>query len=107
MDLSDGLGKDLPRLLQASQKGALIRRASIPRRRSADGFLVSVDAAWGDGEDFELLLAVKPGRVTELSAAAGVEFTVIGEVTDQGWVLQDEQGRSQPFPEGGYEHSFA
>jgi thiamine-monophosphate kinase len=61
MDLSDGLGADLPRLAAASGVGFEIDRASLPRNRS-----VTVDAAIADGEDYELLLAVPPRTTARL-----------------------------------------
>jgi len=61
MDLSDGLGADLPRLGQASGLGYAIDRGAIPRRRDA-----SVEAAIHDGEDYELLFTVAPARAAWL-----------------------------------------
>jgi thiamine-monophosphate kinase len=57
MDLSDGLGADLPRLGRASGLGYEIDPAAIPRARGA-----SLEAALNDGEDFELLFTVNPAR---------------------------------------------
>jgi thiamine-monophosphate kinase len=53
MDLSDGLAADLPRLAAASSCGYLLDRAAVPRSRGA-----GIGPALGDGEDYELLLAV-------------------------------------------------
>lgn len=53
MDLSDGLGTDLPRLARASGVTFTVERASLPRHRG-----VTPDGAWSDGEDYELLIAV-------------------------------------------------
>jgi thiamine-monophosphate kinase len=64
MDLSDGLAADLPRMAAAGGTGFSIDSASVPRRRGA-----SVTAALGDGEDFELLLAVAPGDAGRLAAS--------------------------------------
>jgi thiamine-monophosphate kinase len=58
MDLSDGLGADLPRLGEASRLGYEIDVHKLPRRRGA-----SVESALNDGEDFELLFTVSPNRV--------------------------------------------
>ncbi|MDQ2867090.1 MAG: thiamine-phosphate kinase [Verrucomicrobiota bacterium] len=52
MDLSDGLGADLPRLARASVAGFFIAPALLPRHRGC-----SIAQAIGDGEDYELLLA--------------------------------------------------
>ncbi len=61
MDLSDGLGADLPRLGEASGLGYAIDSDAIPRRRGAD-----IHAALHDGEDYELLFTVAPGRAAWL-----------------------------------------
>ena len=61
MDLSDGLGADLPRLAKASGLGYAVDFDAIPRARGA-----SVEAAIHDGEDYELLFTVAPGRAAWL-----------------------------------------
>lgn len=57
MDLSDGLGADLPRLGRASGLGYEVDVETIPRARGA-----SLEAALNDGEDFELLFTASPAR---------------------------------------------
>ena len=57
MDLSDGLGADLPRLAAASKVGFKLDPAAIPRARGAD-----LRGALNDGEDYELLFTVRPAR---------------------------------------------
>jgi thiamine-monophosphate kinase len=57
MDLSDGLGADLPRLAAASRLGVELDEHAIPRRPGA-----SRQAALNDGEDYELLFTVRPAR---------------------------------------------
>ncbi|MCE0499752.1 MAG: thiamine-phosphate kinase [Methylacidiphilales bacterium] len=54
MDLSDGLGADLPRLATASGVEAQLDLAAIPR---ASG--VTLKAAFEDGEDYELLFTAR------------------------------------------------
>jgi len=61
MDLSDGLGADLPRLAEASKVSPELDLASIPRARGA-----TLKAALNDGEDFELLFTVPPSHVKSL-----------------------------------------
>jgi len=53
MDLSDGLGADLPRLARASRLGFELDEAALPRTRGC-----SVQQAIADGEDYELLFAI-------------------------------------------------
>lgn len=55
MDLSDGLGVDLPRLARASGLGFEVNENAIPRQRGC-----SVAQAISDGEDYELLFAIAP-----------------------------------------------
>jgi thiamine-monophosphate kinase len=55
MDLSDGLAMDLPRLAAASDCGFEVDLDWIPRTKGC-----SLEQALGDGEDFELLFAVRP-----------------------------------------------
>lgn len=64
MDLSDGLAADLPRMAGASGTGFRVLPTELPRRRGA-----TVKAALGDGEDFELLLAVAPEHAARLVPA--------------------------------------
>jgi thiamine-monophosphate kinase len=55
MDLSDGLGADLPRLARASKVGFDIRLQDLPLARGA-----TIDDAVSEGEDYELLFAISP-----------------------------------------------
>jgi thiamine-monophosphate kinase len=55
MDLSDGVGADLPRLARASKVGFDIRIENLPLARGA-----TIDNAISEGEDYELLFAVSP-----------------------------------------------
>jgi thiamine-monophosphate kinase len=53
MDLSDGLGADLPRLAKASQVGFTIETEKLPVTRGA-----TIDNAISEGEDYELLFTI-------------------------------------------------
>jgi len=55
MDLSDGLGTDLPRLARASGLSFEIDEAALPISRGC-----TVAQAISDGEDYELLFAISP-----------------------------------------------
>jgi thiamine-monophosphate kinase len=55
MDLSDGLGADLPRLARASRVGFAIAMENLPLARSA-----KIGDAISEGEDYELLFAISP-----------------------------------------------
>ena len=55
MDLSDGLGTDLPRLARASKLGFKINVEKLPLARGA-----TITNAISEGEDYELLFAISP-----------------------------------------------
>jgi thiamine-monophosphate kinase len=81
MDLSDGLGADLPRLADASRRGYAVELEKIPRHRGC-----SVAQAVGDGEDYELLFALAATEADALAAAWRAKFprlplTRIGSLT--------------------------
>ena len=80
MDLSDGLGSDLPRLACASGVGCEVDENAVPRHRGC-----SVRHAIGDGEDYELLFAVSPKVSSELQRRWRkrwpLELTRIGRLT--------------------------
>jgi thiamine-monophosphate kinase len=63
MDLSDGLGADLPRLAAASRVGFAIEEDALPRNRGC-----SIEAAINDGEDYELLFAIENKDAPSLQA---------------------------------------
>jgi thiamine-monophosphate kinase len=69
MDLSDGLGADLPRLAAASKLGFEIERESLPLARG-----VNVENAIADGEDYELLFAIAPRERKRLQNAWRKKF---------------------------------
>lgn len=84
MDLSDGLAKDLPRLAAASGCGFRLDTASLPL---TDGCAIA--DALNDGEDFELLIAVRPESVETLltdwpAAFPDLPLTVIGALLPAG-----------------------
>lgn len=84
MDLSDGLAKDLPRLAAASGCGFVIEKAALPISPGS-----TTAQALGDGEDFEILLAMEPDRVPGLLAAWSAGFpelplSVIGRLVAPG-----------------------
>lgn len=71
IDVSDGLVQDLRHILKASKTGARLELDSVPvswdARKMAGGKRDKALArALSDGEDFELLFTVRPGRKREL-----------------------------------------
>ncbi len=94
MDLSDGLASDLPRLAAASGCGFLLERDSLPKARG-----VTTEEALGDGEDYELLLAVSPRSAKRLADEwrkkfPGLPLTLVGALVAEG---------EQELP-GGWDH---
>ncbi|MBE2205640.1 MAG: thiamine-phosphate kinase [Chthoniobacterales bacterium] len=92
MDLSDGLGSDLPRLARASGCGFDVHLDRIPLRRGSD-----VQAGLTDGEDYELLFAVSPNKSSQLvqkwkSAFPRVRLTDIGTLNGTGSAPQNWPG---------------
>jgi thiamine-monophosphate kinase len=93
MDLSDGLGCDLPRLAAASRCGYMLNESALPCNEGC-----SVDQALGDGEDYELLFTVSTQVAPTLADAWEKQFpdlklSVIGELTKtQESMVGSEQG---------------
>lgn len=118
IDVSDGLTLDLARMMEASGTGAVIDLAAVPihadavRLAAAPGDTLSpLDHALGDGEDFELLLAMPAAEarrlVAEAVAVTGTAFTVIGEViAGRGLAARAADGTTAPLVPRGYEHAF-
>ncbi len=115
MDLSDGVGTDLPRLLTASRAGARLEQAALPISAAARG-VSSRDGrpAWqhalGDGEDFELLFTVRGARAAAFERAWRRRFRLtcnrIGTVTTRRGAVEfeDQYGNVGPLATRGYEH---
>jgi thiamine-monophosphate kinase len=69
IDLSDGLGIDLPRLARASKLGFEVDEDALPRTRGC-----TIEQAIGDGEDYELLFAISSARSATLQRAWCKQF---------------------------------
>ena len=81
MDLSDGLGADLPRLARASKVGFEIDKGMLPLAPRA-----GIENAISDGEDYELLFAISRRDRSRLERAWQRQFpklklTRIGNLT--------------------------
>jgi len=82
MDLSDGLGSDLPRLVAASGRGYRVESSTIPCHVG-----IPVVDAISEGEDYELLMTFSPAvfRAAEdrwKTIFPNTELTAIGEITE-------------------------
>ncbi len=98
MDISDGLGKDLPRMAKASKLDFKVKEADLPANDGCTKL-----QAWGDGEDYELLFAVPARAASRLSKAWSNQFpelplTCIGKFVPQG------EGDSPDTRAAGWDH---
>ncbi len=121
IDVSDGLSLDLSRVAAESRCGAVIDPAVVPIAPAAFELArqdmetgVSVDAAalahaLGDGEDFELVLAVEPGEAARMISEnpLSIPLTDIGHFVDGRGLWQvDAAGRRQSLTPRGFEHGL-
>jgi thiamine-monophosphate kinase len=110
IDVSDGLSLDLSRVCQESGCGALLELASIPIAAAAamqSGGRSPLEHALGDGEDFELILAVAAEEADRLLAIQplGVPLTRIGQfIAEPGLWSHSPDGSRVPLVPRGYEH---
>jgi thiamine-monophosphate kinase len=110
MDLSDGLAGDLPKLACASGLAAHVDVDRLPLSHALKAFTSPQQArdwALGAGDDYELLLAVPPGRYADLASLAArldLRLTAVGELrrgTGVSWALH---GAKIALPAHGYDH---
>lgn len=113
MDISDGLGADLPKLCKASGVGAVVYASKLPissdLQSAAERLgMDTLELVVGGGEDFELLMAVRPRDVKKVIKAikegTGTRVTEIGEFTEDKTVeIVMPDGSKRPLW-GGWEH---
>src|SRR5437867_974810 len=116
MDLSDGLADAVRQVADASGVGAVIDIDALPIDPEAREWFVSrgldpVHEAVTGGDDYELLVAVRPRTRSRLAAArrhGGVPLTRIGLCTNDRAILMrrtagDAATDAQPMPRG-YRH---
>lgn len=114
IDVSDGLSLDLARLAEASGLGACIDLDRVPvsplahmlSAQEVNG-ATPLDHALADGEDFELILAVKPENAADLISRQPlrVQLTEIGCFIDEpGLWSQSKSGERTPLVPRGWEH---
>ncbi len=98
MDLSDGLGADLPRLAAASGCGHEVWPLSLPCSLGCTPL-----EAMNDGEDFELLFAIAPSAAEALERAWAKKFPKLPLTRIGRFTRQAARGRGDSAP-GGYDH---
>jgi thiamine-monophosphate kinase len=97
MDVSDGLGVDLPRLTYASKVGFTIETENLPLAPGA-----KIGDAISEGEDYELLFAISPRESKRLQRAWKKKFPKLA-LTRIGQLHQRPKVKRQTLP-GGYVH---
>jgi len=97
MDLSDGLGTDLPRLTAASKVGFKIQLQNLPLRRGA-----KINDAISEGEDYELLFAISRHQSKRLQKEWRRKFPRL-PLTNIGCLVPQSAIRN-PQLKGGYVH---
>ena len=98
MDLSDGLGADLPRLAKASRLGFKIDKNSLPLSPGTD-----IDNAISDGEDYELLFATSPRDRARLERAWRKKFPKL-PLSRIGFLAQRGNNSTSQLLPRGYVH---
>jgi thiamine-monophosphate kinase len=116
MDLSDGLVKDLDRMLRASGVAGRLSAADVPLSAAASKFVTQVPDQSDrrlahlitGGDDYEVLAAVPSAHVAHFraaAAAAGVPVTVIGSVSaGSGLRIDGPDGRPLALARPGWDH---
>jgi thiamine-monophosphate kinase len=114
MDVSDGLSLDLSRLAEASGCGVEVDVSAVPVSAAAVQLAAmspagktALEHALGDGEDFELILALPPDEASRLvdEQPLDVRVTRIGRcVAERGLWQRDPDGSRRPLPITGWEH---
>ncbi len=95
MDLSDGLGADLPRLARASGVSFQLDENRLPRTRGA-----TVAQALNDGEDYELLFTTRPAVAKTLKK----KWPFTTPVRCIGNVVAFVGKAQEPFRAHGFDH---
>jgi thiamine-monophosphate kinase len=110
MDISDGLTIDALRMSNASGCGALIDLAAVPisdaaRQRALSSGHSPLDHALGDGEDFELLLAIPPGELPRLIELVGEDQALVaGSFISRTGLWSRRGSQIEQLPATGYVH---
>ncbi|WP_075090608.1 thiamine-phosphate kinase [Verrucomicrobium spinosum] len=97
MDLSDGLAKDLPRMAKASGVEFVLEEGTLPVNPGCSA------ARLGDGEDYELLLAIPAAAWEALAASWAARFPEV-PLTRIGTFVPMGLGEKPDFVETGWEH---
>lgn len=114
IDISDGLARDLHQICKASKCGAVLEADRIPISKDAKKLAGQtgkspLEHALGDGEDFELLMAIPEyhaKKLIEIQPVTGITLHAIGTIVDHGVWINHGDG-PQPLDPLGYDHILA
>jgi thiamine-monophosphate kinase len=117
IDISDGLALDLSRLAAESNCGAVVHTDQLPiadaaialarQKAAADLEHATLRHVLGDGEDFELLLAVPPSAATAIlrDQTLDCRITCVGELIAEPGLFQQSRGTERISLEAtGWQH---
>jgi thiamine-monophosphate kinase len=112
MDISDGLAGDAAKLAAASGVSIKIDAARLPLSPAAKKLLAAdaslIETICTGGDDYELLAALAPERLTAFQAAAkesGISVSAIGGVeTGEGAEIRGPGGKALRFKQPSFSH---
>jgi thiamine-monophosphate kinase len=111
MDISDGLSVDLLRMCDASNCGAIVELEEIPLTAAAveaakTSGKTAIEHGLGDGEDFELLLAIEPSAFAEIQQLLAniCEPAICGSFTSRTGLWSRHGDKIQQLSTSGYVH---
>ena len=99
IDISDGLSSELIHICKQSKCGAKISEAKLPIHEQTGNFAEELNMdptlfAMNGGEDYELMIIVKPEDATKLNEVA--DISIVGEILDESEGLK-LYGRGEGF----------
>ncbi len=113
VDLSDGLAGDAGHLAAASAVGVVLDLEAVPVAGAAAEALgagAALDAALHGGEDYELLVAARPGALDEVRGAFfdtfGLRVAKVGRVVEGAgvWAEDSVSGERRALDARGFDH---
>lgn len=110
MDLSDGLARDLPRILQASDVGATVALEDLPLAAPLKPSRDAWESAVGEGEDYELLVVMTKRQaqaVLQDRVLQQIGLTDIGSIDAQAGLRYQEAGHNRRLKSQGWEVTWA